>query len=528
VTSELFTPQHGAVLKFAIAASATALLVWGGLLRRAGHDDRFRGLRDGLLLALGILGALGWSNFLQLSYGGGFGHPLDTYHYYIGAKYFDELGYTRLYACTTVADAESGLREQAQDRWIRNLETYERESARVILADPDRCTRHFSAERWQDFKTDIGWFRARIPEPLWRGGLADHGYNPSPAWGAIANTLIRSGPVTDARLISLLLLDPVLLVLLWAFCWRAFGWRATCVALVFWGTNLPGEYQWTGGAFLRQLWFASLGIGLACLRLRWMLAAGFFLGISALVRVFPVMTIVAIGLAAVLAMWRERRIRVSPEHRRLALGLALAAAVLVPLSFANAGGARAWLDFAKNIGHHSDTPFVTNVGAKSLLAFDHETRHAQLERESQQPARAWVQARKQTLASRRGLFAALAVAYVLLLARAVDRREDWVAAALGTGAVIVFATMSNYYFAVLVPFGLLWLRREAVGTALCALSAVTLWIGWSFSQYDEIYAWVSLATLVFVLGATAALAFGRSGERTPDSPVNSDPAPPSG
>jgi hypothetical protein len=510
VTAELLSPQHTAALKLAIATSTAALLVVGLVLRRRGRDDAHRRLRDGLLLALGALGGLGWWNFGALSYEAGFGHPLDTYHYYVGAKYFDELGYTRLYACTTVADAESGLREQALERSIRNLETYERESARLILAAPERCKRHFTPERWDDFKADIAWFRARIPEPLWRGGLADHGYNPSPAWGGIANALIRDGPIGEAHLLSLLLLDPVLLVIAWAVCWRAFGWRATCVALVFWGTNLPGEYLWTGGAFLRQLWLAAMLIGLACLHVRRMGAAGFFLTLSALVRIFPAMTIVAIGIAAVLAMWRERRLTVAPDHRRFAAGCALAAAILLPLSFANAGGPRAWLDFAENIGFHSGTPFVTNVGAKAILAFDSDTRYEAIEHSSQRPNRSWVKARKQTLESRRLLFAALVVAYLALLARAVDRREDWVAAALGVGAVTVLATMSNYYFAVLLPFGLLWLRNEGVGAALCALSALSLILGTMIPQLDELYAWISLATLVFVLGATAAFAFGRA------------------
>jgi hypothetical protein len=526
VTSEFPTPEHVAILKFMIALGATALLLWGTLLRRAGRAEAFARSRGAMLLGFGLLGAFGWWNFGQLRFDAGFGHPLDTYHYYIGAKYFDELGYTRLYECTTVADAESGLREQALGRSIRNLETYQREPATIILGSPERCTRHFSPERWQTFKADIRWFRERIPEGLWRGGLSDHGYNPSPAWGGIANLLIGDGPLDEGRLVTLLLIDPVLLAIMWAFLWRAFGWRATCVALVFWGCNLPGDYLWTGGAFLRQLWLAALGIGLALLRSRNMAAAGFFLALAAWVRVFPAVVIVAIGIPALLAMWRERRCFLSPAHRRFAAGCAAVTALVVPLSFATAGGSQAWVGFSKNIAFHSATPFVTNIGAKTALAYAHASRLERIEQTESQPDVAWIAARRRTLDARRFAFIGLVLGYGLLLVRAVDGREDWVAAALGTGAVVILATMSNYYFAVLTPFALLWLRRESIGAGICALAAFTCAAAWFWARLDQVYAAISLATLGFVIAATAAMAFGRRGDDAASDATPSDGASP--
>jgi hypothetical protein len=511
----LLTPQRVAALKCAVAVCTAGLLLWGIALRRAGRAGTFVHLRDALLLALGILGALGWWNFLQFRYQPGYGHPLEIYHYYLGSKYFDELGYTRLYACTTVADAESGFRDQAARRLIRNLETYERESGRNILRDPTRCTRHFSPERWENFKHDVGWFRDRIPEGVWQGALADHGYNPSPAWGALGGAFVRAGPVSEEELFPLVLIDPVLLAVMWAFAWKAFGWRTTCVALVFWGTNLPGDYLWTGGAFLRQGWLAAMVIGICCLRMRWMATAGVFLTVAALLRVFPVLAIFAVALGAGIAMWRARRFQLSSAHRKFALGCAAAAVILIPLSFATAGGARAWIDFARNIGFHSSTPFLTNVGLKTFLSYDSDTRLEQIEKDASSPPRAWWDARNATLERRRILFIGVLVGYLALLARAVDRREDWEAAVLGGGAVIMTVAMSNYYYGVLLGFGFLWDRRESIGAALCGLSAVTWWIDWTWHQNDEVYAWVSLATVIFVLAATVLLASQRAPDATP-------------
>lgn len=506
----LLTPQQVAVLKCAVAASTAGLLLWGVALRRAGREAAFARPRDALLLALGVLGALGWSNFLQFRYSPGYGHPLDVYHYYVGSKYFDELGYTRLYACTIVTDAESGLRDLALQRSIRNLETYGRESAANILRDPTRCTRHFSPERWQTFKHDVGWFRDRMPEEIWQGALADHGYNPSPAWGTIGKALASKGPVTKRNLFPLLLLDPVLLIVMWALAWKAFGWRATSVALVFWGTNLPDDYLWTGGAFLRQGWLAAMVIGICCLRMKRMASGGFFLTVAALLRVFPALAIFGVALNAGFAMWRAGRFHLSPAHRRFALGCAAAAAILIPLSFATMGGARAWIDFAENIRFHSTTPFLNDVGLKTLLSYDHDTRLERIEQVSQNSPLTWHEARKTTFAQRRFLFVGLLLGYVALLARASGREEEWGAAVLGAGAVIMLTTMSNYYYGVLLGFGFLWDRRESIGAALCGLSALTQCIDWTWHHTDEIYTWVSLATVVFVVAATGLMAWRRA------------------
>jgi len=475
----LLTSDTVGVLKFGIAACATALLVWEIALRRRLPGRASQRRRHALLLALGIAGAAGWWNFLQFRYQPGFGHPLDIYHYYVGAKYFDELGYTRLYECTTVADSESGIHDRAARRSIRNLESYERESATIILSDPARCTRHFTPERWQLFKHDVGWFRERVSEGLWQGALSDYGYNPTPAWGSIAQLFIRDGPVSEKNLAPVLLIDPLLLVTMWGFVWRAFGWRAACVALVFWGTNLPGNYLWTGGAFLRQAWLASMVIGICCLHMRRPAAGGFLLTVSALLRIFPGVTIAAVAITVALSAWRRRSLRLPSEHRRFAFGCAAAAALLLPLSFATAGGPEAWVAFAHNIRFHAGTLFATNIGLQTLLAKTGGT----------------------------GLLSvAIPVGYAALLLRALDRKETWEAAAIGTGAVILLATMSSYYYGLLLGFAFLWTRRESIGALLCALSATGWCVEWIVQRTDEVYAWLSLATVLFVLVATALMA----------------------
>src|SRR5437764_431125 len=61
--------------------------------------------RDRVLAGLGALGLLFYFNMGFLHFGN-FIHAWDTYHYYVGSKYFPELSYDLLYDCTAVADVE--------------------------------------------------------------------------------------------------------------------------------------------------------------------------------------------------------------------------------------------------------------------------------------------------------------------------------------------------------------------------------------------------------------------------------------
>jgi hypothetical protein len=58
---------------------------------------------------------------------------------------------------------------------------------------------------------------------------------------------------------------------------------------------------------------------------------------------------------------------------------------------------------------------------------------------------------------------------------------------------------------VLLVFGLLWTRREIVGAALCALSAVLWAIAAAWYEWDDIFTWSSVAVVLFVTFATAVM-----------------------
>jgi hypothetical protein len=101
----------------------------------------------------------------------GFYHRHDQFHYYLGAKFFPELGYAGLYKCTLIAQDELGVvtftneatgrpikidmskEVRHPDRKLRNLSGDNLlMPASEFLPHAEECTRRFSPERWAAFR----------------------------------------------------------------------------------------------------------------------------------------------------------------------------------------------------------------------------------------------------------------------------------------------------------------------------------------------------------------------------------------
>lgn len=131
-----------------------------------------------------------------------------------------------------VADSlEPDWRLLVEARKITDLRTNELRSTAEILAQPKRCTAHFSADRWQSFVRDVSWFRGRQAPPRWAELSADHGYNATPVWTLLGHRLTHTGPASQRQILLLTLLDPLYFLALVAVALWAFDWRATAVAL---------------------------------------------------------------------------------------------------------------------------------------------------------------------------------------------------------------------------------------------------------------------------------------------------------
>jgi hypothetical protein len=333
----------------------------------------------------------------------------------------------------------------------------------------------------------------------------DHGYNATPVWTALGGSLANRVPATRSGILALRLLDPLLLALSWIAVARAFGWRAACVALLYWGTNHPAQFGWTGGSFLRQGWLAASVTALCALRGGRPAAAGALFGAAIALRIFPAFIALAFAIQALARMARLRRLELARDHRRLLAGALASLAALIAFSFAAGGGAPAWQAFVANSRTHLATPLRNSVGLATVVSYVPSAAPAR-DPASEDPYASWKQAKRQAAESRRWLFASLLGGYALLLARVALREPDWVVGVLGLGLVTLAADLTCYYSAGLLGFGLLWLRRESIGVALCLLAASGWWIADTGRPLDEVFTGISLASVLFVLFATLQLA----------------------
>src|SRR4051812_13747788 len=308
-------------------------------------------------------------------------HRHEFFHYYLGSKYFKEIGYTELYECTAVAEVDLGRGAAVAKRDLRDLhvnlikpikDTY-------VLTHPEQCKNRFSAARWEDWKKDVDWFYHSSVGSYWDNMQKDHGYNPPPVWGMTGKLFASLAPAGDTFFKVLSMIDVgfhvgIILLFYWAF-----GFRIMAVATVFWGCNAPANFYWTGGAFLRQDWLFMLVAAVCCARKRKFGLAGAALTWSALLRIFP--GIFIIGIAIIIGFQLIENIRkkkaknlldyIHPDHRRFILGCVVCLAALVPASMIFTEGTQAYKDFYEHtLKTHQRTPLTNTMGLETMLEHD--------------------------------------------------------------------------------------------------------------------------------------------------------------
>jgi hypothetical protein len=112
-----WAPVHGWTLaRILIAVAILASLVYAAMARpriarylTARAEQVARSVLLAVLAVAAVLSVAVYLDFGVFRYGT-YLNEWDFYHYYLGSKYAPELGYTRLYGATLLADRESGQR----------------------------------------------------------------------------------------------------------------------------------------------------------------------------------------------------------------------------------------------------------------------------------------------------------------------------------------------------------------------------------------------------------------------------------
>jgi hypothetical protein len=505
-------------IQFGVAATATLLLAYRAWAERQPGTSASRRLRDTALICLAVVAFGCWWNLGRFHFPG-YWHRHEFFHYFLGAKYNSELGYTRLYDCVAVAEVEDDPRPELLKRWTRDLRTNIVVAGAPATRDTSICRPHFSDARWAAFKQDVFWFRDKVSPQKWAQMQRDHGYNATPAWTTVGHLLSNTGPASNTRILALSLIDPVLLLIMWATVWWAFGWRTLAVAVIWWGTNYPARFNYIGGAFLREDWLALAVISIALAKRARMLPAGIAFGCSTLLRVFP-------GFAAGGLLLRSLRNPLSPEGRRqmrptlqFVMGTAVAAALVVPasglfLGGSLTGGVDVWSAFVANSRKHLSGASTNRVGLKAAMSYEPGSKYSEVGSYwLDNPGDTWQAARQRVFAERRVYYWLVAAAFLALLTKAVQGQPEWVALVLGIGLIPIFTDVTCYYYGILLAYGFLWPRKPSVGIALCALAAYSCLMPALLPSDEDRYVAISVGVVVFTFAVTAAMAW--TGDKVP-------------
>jgi len=350
VTAYLFFSAGRLVLLLGLAAASMAL---------PGDQPLSRRWRVGLG-ALVAVAALAFVNF-------GFFHAStrshvhywDAFHYFMGAKYLPELGYTRLYEATWVAGREMGAFANI-DR-IRDLPTYQVRDTRSISADAVRA--RFTDARWRAFKHDLLVLGPRVPD--WRRLLLDHGYNDPPPRAMLLHVLLRWVPATPATMTLLSSIDYLLIGGALLAARAAFGPIAGALGAALFLLSFFARFDFIGGSILRWDWIAALVIGCAAFARGAGMTAGVCIAYAALARLFPAAFLIPLAVK-----WAQHR-RASTVDRTLDRCLTAAAVVLVTVvaTLVLAGDRVTLAEFVTKIRLHGETAFTNHVGLGTWLTF---------------------------------------------------------------------------------------------------------------------------------------------------------------
>ena len=398
-------------------------------------------------------------------------HFHEFVHYYLGPKYFREIGYLGIYDCVTLADAEIAARENHPPRIsgpVRDLTDILVDKSRdESLAECQSGPRsRFSEARWAAFTDDVRELARLTDDSAWNTVVNDAGFNPPPSVILLSNPVTNLIPIRAGSWPTYLFatcIDLVLLVMCLLVMRKALGNITTVVFATFFGATFLSDYTWNGGSVLRFTWLVSLVFGILALkRRRWGLAGALF-GLATCDRLFPI-AFAAASMAPIALQARR-----SPAHRailrRFAIGFGGVVAVLVLASIIMFGVA-SWSVFFERIINHDNVYHPQHVGLKKVMTFREWVPFKRFGGPGgNERYRVWNIALRETWASMRPIVLPLQVLIAAATAWAASRRRPYEAALLGgVVCMFTFSLPANYYWCILALVPALALRSAATAT----------------------------------------------------------------
>ncbi len=483
------------VVKAALGAIAAAVVLWRHL-----RPGTLPARRAGTALALlAGIAALAWTNFGAFHGGGRLAHRWEQFHYFLGAKYFPEVGYDGLYVASMGAQLQiPGGRDLVQPT-MRDLRTNLVVPMDQLGAHGLEVRRRFSDARWAEFQRDDADFLNAGDYEYLRLIRLDHGYNPSPLWTFVARLFAAHAPANDDTMTWLATLDLLLLAALFVALGRTYGTRLVALCLLVFGLGYAWRWDWVGGSFLRQDWLVAVGLAVCAMSRRRFATAGALLAYAGLVRVFPFALLLGPAVLLVRTWRRDEDLRWA---RRFAFGFAVAMLLGLGAGCLAGRGAGAWSEFAANLRKHERTWLTNNVGAKLTLLYGPDTFSRKLVDGSLPDAfTPWDEAMARAQEARLPAIAALAAALLALTVLAAWRAPLDQSIVLGCVAVFALSTPTSYYWAMLafVPLCGGFRRSGRAAACLLALSTLLFAAHAATNIFERIYGGMSWALLLLAI-----------------------------
>jgi hypothetical protein len=467
-------------LKFVLSAVLLVLLY---LRYRAGTGaDTPRTYSTRTKLAVGLAVVFSFCVFHNLGTfrGGSFVHFGEMFHYYVGPKYFKELGYYELYNAVIVADTEQG-NEFAPLPFYTDLRTYKNLKRDAALRDAPRIKGLFSEQRWNAFKDDVAYFKSKIDKP---GSpdmiflLMDHGYNGSPVSTFLLGTIANLVPLTHG--LWLAVIDVVLVLLMIALVVRCFGFELGAVFAVYFFTSILSGQEFLSGSLLRYDWLLYI-VAAVCLldrgRHAW---AAFFLTLSAMLRLFP--AVLFYGIAVTMFQKLRATRTVDKQTVRFTATAGATALLLFVLPSLTLGSVtEPWKDFYGKIRLHESGVYVNHLGFAGVALF--EPGQLSLERfastfQTRDPdiVRHWQDVKEHELHNKRPLMIFAALVVLASVTALIWRRRDSESESVLWPLFLIYTTsyVSGYYYTFLCLFILLFFRRPNTRSAFLPVCLLLL------------------------------------------------------
>ena len=502
-----------------------------------------------IAISLGIASVLAYYNGFRNGYDKAY-HRHELFHYYLGAKYFPELGYDHLYKCTVIAQDELGdgkflndtlnpprevfiqMKKEANnpDRKVRNLgDDNLLVSAQRFLEHPEICkdlfspARGSSAERWEMFKKDIAFFRTVSDREYFNKMQLDHGFNPPPVWTLAGKFFSDMAPASTKFMQALSALDLMYIGGMFVALYWAFGWRVASVAAIFWGCQSPAPMLWTAGAFLRQDWLFFFVLSACLLKKKYPALAAAAIVYSALLRIFP--GIIVVGWIAVLFWQIYRHKKPTKQQLRMLAGGVVCAAVLLPASVYVCGKDSYKEFYTHTLKVHDQTPLTNHMGLRVLIAqpvaFESPLLGIGTTKESgrmkytedgrlSDAFSVWKQMRNDRYAKYKYIGYALSAAMLGFLFYVAKRMKNmWVAMAGAQIFVIMLSQLTCYYYSYMIIGATLTKIKPLRKFNELALFGFVIASQFTFGVFrynDDKYYWLTVLCLLLNFVQLAALA----------------------